>query len=76
MQIKCPFCEEKQLKPFNRQDNFKHHIKMHSENRGHGRVAFVPEAVDFYARLVQGTKPRTQRRGGGAARRGAHHPRR
>lgn len=75
MEIRCPFCKEKQDKPFNRWDNYKHHIKMHATERNHGRVEFVPAAVEYYQTLVAGTKPRTQRKGH-SKRAGAHRPRR
>jgi len=58
VRIECPFCKEKSEKPFNRHDNFKHHIGIHAQPRNHGRVEYVPEAAAYYRKLVAATKPR------------------
>lgn len=77
MEFKCQFCQEKTDKPFNRFDNFKHHVKMHASRRNQGRVEFHPDAVDFYNRMEQNTRPRTRRSGvSGSRRGGAQRPKR
>ncbi|SPO04271.1 uncharacterized protein DNG_06954 [Cephalotrichum gorgonifer] len=65
--IPCPFCKDKSVKPFNRMDNFKNHIKIHSQPRTSGRVEYVPEAVEHYRKLVEGTKPRKPSKRGSAS---------
>lgn len=62
VKIECPFCQEKRDKPFNRWDNFKHHIKMHASRRNQGRVEFHPDAVAYYNHIMQNSRPRTRRR--------------
>ena len=69
MEFKCPFCQEKKDKPFNRWDNFKHHVRMHSLRRNQGRVEFHPDAVAYFEQMERNTRPRTRRGGMSASRR-------
>ncbi|KAI0543554.1 hypothetical protein F4679DRAFT_592751 [Xylaria curta] len=55
----CPFCN---ARPFNRDDNFRQHIKLHCKVDGSGRTPYDPRAPAYLAELELRIKPRNNKK--------------